>query len=138
MARELTVGHSVDEREILTALESLSLGATLKTAASPGAVQAAQGQSKVTKALMLVSGLSALAAEAQAWNSGQDSSPPVIALALLSIATGGLETLRKGLVAVRTATLNINFLMTVAVVGAVVIGQWPEAAMVTFFSASPR
>ncbi|MFX5987682.1 cation-transporting P-type ATPase, partial [Acinetobacter baumannii] len=28
-------------------------------------------------------------------------------------------------------TLNINFLMCLAVVGAVAIGSWPEAAMVT-------
>jgi Cd2+/Zn2+-exporting ATPase len=130
MARELVVGHELDDDgEILTALESLSLGAKIKAA---GTTEVPEAKGSATKWLMLVSGLSAVAAEAQAWTSGVENSWPVIALAVLSILTGGLETLRKGLVAIRTFTLNINFLMTVAVTGAVLIGQWPEAAMVTF------
>jgi len=52
------------------------------------------------------------------------------ALALGAIALAGLDTYTKGLSALRHARLNINALMTVAVVGAFVIGQWPEAAMV--------
>jgi Cd2+/Zn2+-exporting ATPase len=67
-----------------------------------------------------------------AWIGHNESSWPVIGLALVSIAIGGRDTLRKGLVALRTLTLNINFLMALAVAGAVAIGQWPEAAMVTF------
>lgn len=52
------------------------------------------------------------------------------ALAAAAIALSGLETYRKGLLALRQGRLNINALMTVAVTGAFVIGQWPEAAMV--------
>lgn len=52
------------------------------------------------------------------------------ALAAAAIALSGLETYRKGLTALRQGRLNINALMTVAVTGAFVIGQWPEAAMV--------
>ena len=51
------------------------------------------------------------------------------------MVTGGRETLKKGLIAVRNLTLNINFLMTVAIAGALVIQEWPEAAMVTFLFA---
>jgi Cd2+/Zn2+-exporting ATPase len=51
---------------------------------------------------------------------------------MASIATGGTKTLRKGVLAFRTLTLNINFLMTLAIAGAILLGQWPEAAMVTF------
>lgn len=133
MARELVIGHDLeDDREILTALESLSLGAKVKAAGTATSAEMPEAKATATKWLMLVSGLSAVASEAQAWTSGDESSWPVIGLAVLSILTGGLETLRKGLVAVRTFTLNINFLMTVAVTGAILIGQWPEAAMVTF------
>ena len=52
------------------------------------------------------------------------------ALALLAILISGVETYRKGWVALRHRTLNINALMCIAVTGAVLIGQWPEAAMV--------
>jgi Cd2+/Zn2+-exporting ATPase len=53
-----------------------------------------------------------------------------MALAVLAIALAGLGTYRKGLAALRSLRLNINALMTVAVTGAFVIGDWPEAAMV--------
>lgn len=59
----------------------------------------------------------------------------IVAMALASIALCGLPTLRKGLVALRTLTLNISFLMSVAVLGAASIGEWPEAAMVVFLFA---
>ncbi len=86
-------------------------------------------------ALLAVSGLAALAAEIVGWTTGREQSVVVIGLAVLSIVTGGPKTLRKALVAARTLTLNINLLMLIAVIGAVAIGQWPEAAMVTFLFA---
>ena len=87
------------------------------------------------KALLVVSGVAAVAAEALAWTTHQDNSPLVIALAVLSIVTGGWPTLKKGWIALKSVTLNINFLMSLAVLGAVAIGQWPEAAMVIFLFA---
>jgi Cd2+/Zn2+-exporting ATPase len=53
-----------------------------------------------------------------------------MALAAIAIALAGLSTYVKGLAALRNGRLNINALMTVAVTGAFLIGQWPEAAMV--------
>lgn len=50
--------------------------------------------------------------------------------AILAIALAGLTTYRKGWLAVSNLNLNINALMSVAVTGAVLIGQYPEAAMV--------
>ncbi len=77
-----------------------------------------------------VAGVAALAAEVVAWNSGNDGSLTVIALALFAIAVGGLDTLKKGWIALRHLSLNMNFLMSLAVIGAAIIGQWPEAAVV--------
>ena len=73
----------------------------------------------------------ALAAEILAWTGSSESSWPVVLLAVVSLATSGPATFRKAFTAARTLTLNINLLMTIAVIGAIVIGQWPEAAMVT-------
>ena len=53
-----------------------------------------------------------------------------LAIAAAAIALAGFGTFRKGLAALLHGRLNINALMTVAVIGAFVIGQWPEAAMV--------
>lgn len=55
----------------------------------------------------------------------------VLYFSLMAILLTGKETLRKGLVAIKNFTLNINFLIVIAIVGAFLIGEWPEAAMVT-------
>ncbi len=53
-----------------------------------------------------------------------------MALSAAAIGLAGFSTYVKGLAALRNLRLNINALMTVAVTGAFLIGQWPEAAMV--------
>ena len=56
----------------------------------------------------------------------------VAVIALVAILSGGLGTYKKGWIALKNFNLNINALMSIAVTGAVLIGQWPEAAMVMF------
>lgn len=53
-----------------------------------------------------------------------------LALALAAILMAGLEVFRNGILALAHRNLNMNALMAVAVVGGVLIGAWPEAAMV--------
>ncbi len=53
-----------------------------------------------------------------------------MAVAAIAIWFSGISTYRKGLAALRRGQLNMNALMGVAVTGAFLIGQWPEAAMV--------
>lgn len=53
-----------------------------------------------------------------------------MALSASAIGLAGFSTYVKGLAALRNLRLNINALMSVAVTGAFLIGQWPEAAMV--------
>lgn len=55
---------------------------------------------------------------------------PGMALAVLAIALSGLGVYQAGLQDLARLRLGINALMAVAVTGAVLIGQWPEAAMV--------
>ncbi len=51
-------------------------------------------------------------------------------LAAVAIALSGFSTYTKGLAALRRGQLNMNALMGVAVTGAFLIGEWPEAGMV--------
>lgn len=51
-------------------------------------------------------------------------------LAIITILLVGLPTYKKGIIAIKNKALNINALMSIAVTGALLIGQWPEAAMV--------
>ncbi|TQK01192.1 cation-translocating P-type ATPase [Herbaspirillum sp. SJZ107] len=138
MRRILSVHHRLDsEDSLLRALDAIGMHATLVQAdakASPSAVEDAPLDT-LQKALLGVSGLAASTAEVRAWTGHSDASPLVIALATISILSGGVPTLRKGWIALKTLTLNINFLMSLAVFGAIVLGQWPEAAMVIFLFA---
>ena len=133
--RELTVYHRLgDPSAIVLALERIDMAPLLVDArAHADAPPPALGPRQ--KILLAVGGLASVGAEAVAWVTGQEASWPVIALALVSILSAGLPTLRKGWIAVRNLTLNIYFLMSLAVIGAVVIGQWPEAAVVIFLFA---
>ncbi|WP_213878413.1 heavy metal translocating P-type ATPase [Pseudomonas sp. dw_358] len=78
-----------------------------------------------------VSGVMAVAAEVLHF-SGHAPGWLIASVALVSIAMGGLGTYKKGWIALKHWNLNINALMSIAVTGAVLIGQWPEAAMVMF------
>ena len=71
----------------------------------------------------------ALGSEAAQWLSGGNTWL-VAALAFSAILLGGLETYKKGWAALRRGNLNMNALMSVAVTGAVAIGEFPEAAVV--------
>ena len=89
--------------------------------------------------LLAVAGLCAAGAEALALLWKTDSAPLIVGLAIFAILTGGRETLQKGWQALRSFSLGIHFLMVVAVAGAIILGQWPEAAMVVFlFEVSER
>jgi len=80
---------------------------------------------------LAVSGVGALGAEVLHFTNAAPTW--VIALvALISIFNGGLTTYKKGWIALKNLNLNINALMSIAVTGAILIGQWPEAAMVMF------
>ncbi|MDO8684890.1 MAG: cation-translocating P-type ATPase [Armatimonadota bacterium] len=54
---------------------------------------------------------------------------PIYAAALLA---GGFHAARSGFYSVRSFTLDTNFLMTAAAIGAVALGDWMEGAMVLF------
>ncbi|WP_133751110.1 heavy metal translocating P-type ATPase [Pseudomonas sp. LP_7_YM] len=80
---------------------------------------------------LALSGVAAVAAEVIHFT-GAAPTWVVALIALIAIFSGGLTTYKKGWIALKNFNLNINALMSIAVTGAVLIGQWPEAAMVMF------
>lgn len=133
--RKLTVAHTPSSLPAI--LEALSEVGMPGQVDSPAA-QAAQVAAEAAKAswvrqhwTLLVGGVLAFVAElcALVWG---NYSIAAAALSFGAIALSGTSTYRKGLIALRHRSLNINALMSIAVTGAVLIGQWPEAAMVMF------
>lgn len=78
-----------------------------------------------------IAGFLALFAEVIAYNISDEQSLWVAILSLTAMVISGKTTLKKGWLALKTKTLNISSLMLIAITGAVLIGEWPEAAMVT-------
>ncbi len=126
MQRTLKIGHDPAALpEISAALMSLDLGAKLMDTKS---ATPADITPPVKWKRLLAAGIAALAAEIVEFSYGDTW--VVLVLALTAIALGGLSTYRKGWIALKNLNLNMNALMSFAVTGAMLIGQWPEAAMV--------
>ncbi|MBT3068908.1 heavy metal translocating P-type ATPase [Rhodoferax sp. U11-2br] len=127
MQRVLTVTHAPSAIEpILDAVRSLGFTPELASNATAQEEPAAE-PSKPWWPLAL-GGLAALGSEALHWAGAPTWL--VATLALVAVLASGLSTYKKGWIAVRNGNLNINALMSIAVTGALLIGQWPEAAMV--------
>jgi Cd2+/Zn2+-exporting ATPase len=128
MQRLLRVRHRFDDLEPLQRLiEGLGMQAVPM---AEGAPASAPAEVKKPWWPLALAGLVALAAEGCEWF-GLAPEWLVAALAILAILGAGLPTYRKGWIALKNRNLNINALMSIAVTGALLIGQWPEAAMVS-------
>ena len=126
--RILGVTHDLpNTAPIIEAVKSLGMQADPVEEGTP----AAEPPAKKHWWPLAVSGVGALGAEVLHFTNAAPTW--VIAMvALVSILSGGLTTYKKGWIALKNLNLNINALMSIAVTGAVLIGQWPEAAMVMF------
>ena len=130
--RLLDVHHRLpDDAPLRAAINAAGMSAEpIEAEAPPPAPPPALSAS--LKARMAIAGVAAIAAETLAFSGFDESGPVVIALSVATMLLGGLPTLRKGWIALKSVTLNIHLLMSLAVIGAIVLGQWPEAAMVVW------
>ena len=127
MQRVLTVDHQTQALPaIVEAIRSLGFDAQLPD--NTGRLVPSEPPRPAAWWPLGVAAAAALAAELSGWFTDITWLPAV--LAMLAIAIGGLGTYKKGLTALLNRNLNINALMSIAVTGALALGQWPEAAMV--------
>ena len=127
MQRVLTVVHDHDALpEVVKALQSIGFEPEL--ADDKGKYAQAAVEKKQSIVMLVIAAVFAFGAEVANWM----DMPTwfIFAASVIAIAISGLGTYKKGWVAIRNKNLNINALMSIAVTGAVLIGHWPEAAMV--------
>jgi Cd2+/Zn2+-exporting ATPase len=135
--RVLGVTHDLpSDALIIKAIESLGMQADPLTAGEKPETNNLPAPAKPWWPLAL-SGVTALAAEVIHFTNAAPNWA-VALVALVSILSGGVGTYKKGWIALKNFNLNINALMSIAVTGAVLIGQWPEAAMVMFRGRADR
>lgn len=137
MQRKLTVSHNLpDSQPIQAALHAIGMNAVVQSEQHPKAEQVPRHSlSTKTWWKMGIAAICALGAEIVAYTTANETSFVVVALALAAIFLSGLDTYKKGWIALKNRNLNINALMSIAVTGAILIGQWPETAMVMFLFA---
>ena len=134
LQRVLTVRHSASALPgVLSAIRDLGFTPVVEGSATANEEVQAAPRKKAWWPLAL-SGVAAVSSELLHF---AELAPEwvVAGVALLAILLCGLTTYKKGWIALKNRNLNINALMSIAVTGAVLIGQWPEAAMVMFLFA---
>lgn len=127
MQRVLTVVYKPNTlSEVVVALKEI--GFNPEVADDQGKFEHPAVEKQQSMLVLVIAACFALMAEVGVWF---DLPTWVTILAsVIAIALSGIGTYKKGLIAVRNFNLNINALMSIAVTGAVLIGHWPEAAMV--------
>ncbi|MBX9865684.1 MAG: heavy metal translocating P-type ATPase [Burkholderiales bacterium] len=130
--QELMVTHDLsDVQIILSAIKDIGMEASVKNSGASKQIKKKPTFAYKSWGLVAIAGLMALGAEVYAYFSQNEKSILVIFLSIGAIILVGKPTFKKGWLALRSFTLNINFLMMIAITGAAIIGEWPEAAMVT-------
>ncbi|WP_438390207.1 heavy metal translocating P-type ATPase [Caballeronia sp. DA-9] len=127
MQRVLTVEHTPGSLDaVLDAIRSL--GFTPDLPGPAGKPDAAAVESEKAWWPLALAGAAAVASEAASWSGASAWLCAILAIA--AVLACGMSTYKKGWVALSNGNLNINALMSIAVTGALVLRQWPEAAMV--------
>lgn len=127
MQRVLTVVHLADA---LPAIQAAIRELGMDSENVDGATDKAPDRPNAAKPWwpLALGGCAALTAEIIHWAGLPEWTAALLALS--AIAVSGIDTYRRGWIALRNGNLNINALMSIAVTGALVLRQWPEAAMV--------
>lgn len=129
-AAQLSVEHVISDSLIIQAVKQAGYSAekidkTLRRA-SVDVVWWKNGRTLAT----IVSGVLLVMASILDWFEVPNSL--VIPLYGLAIVSGGFHSAIRGYYSLRSLSLDMNFLMTIAVLGAAAIGEWSEGAAVAF------
>ena len=127
VARTMTVKHKIEDEDIERALAEIGFQATVQ---SDKEDEGAFWEKHKKTVLTIGSGIFTLLGFAL-WYSGFEENI-VLPIYVLAMTLGGLQIAKKGLAAVRNLSLDMNFLMTIAVIGAAALGEWLEGAMIIF------
>ena len=130
-AGKLTVEHALADTDIIKAVHQAGYQAVQDgLTARPGAQQSKQWWRKPRTLATIISGVFLAAAILMDWAGISESI--VIPVYLSAMVIGGYHVAKSGLYGLRSLTMDTNFLMTIAAVGAVAIGEWSEGATVVF------
>lgn len=130
-AGKLTVEHSLTDSAIMKVVQEAGYQAVRDNGITrPGTHPTEAWWRKPRTLATIVSGVFLGAAMLVDWFGASNSF--VIPLYLIAMVIGGYHVAKSGLYGLKSLTLDTNFLMTIAAVGAVAIGEYSEGATVVF------
>lgn len=132
MANQLIVSHRCPISDIQQALEELGFRSELAERVGPPADSSFWQRHKLLMLTVISGVLAILGGTLRYFHIADRMAIPILFIAILA---GGFHIFKKGWAEARHLTLGMNFLMSIAVVGAMIIGEWSEAAMVIFLFA---
>lgn len=136
MAGTATIAHakSVTPEQLIKAIGTAGLTASQAGHGGKSEDEHGEGSRRAHLVSVIVSGIFTGGSLLFQW---QNLFPPYgkAAAALVAIIAGGWFILPKAIRALRQHSLDMNVLMSVAVIGAACIGEWTEAAAVVFLFA---
>ena len=134
VGRRVRVRHDLSSSvTIEAAIRELGMRPSVVAAAEGASLE--RGLSRRSIVVMVLAGVFAVGSEVAVIAGADEQSVLVALMALAAIVLGGRDTLRKGVQALRSLRMTMSLLMSVAVIGAIAIGQWPEAAVVIWLFA---
>jgi Cd2+/Zn2+-exporting ATPase len=129
-AGKMTVEHTITDNEIIETVQQAGYQAV---ADITGGSLATENQGWWRNPRMLatiLAGLSLASALLLEWTGASEQ--VLIPIYVLTMIVGGYHVAKSGLYGLKSMTLDTNFLMVIAVVGAAAIGEWSEGATVVF------
>lgn len=123
---KMTVTHSVSERDIITTVQQAGYQAVRH-----GGKIISNPWWKQSRMLAAAASGILLAAALMIDRAGLNAIP----LYIMVMLTGGFHVAKSGFYALKSMTLDMNFLMVTAALGAAAIGEWSEGATVVFLFA---
>ncbi len=134
VGRRVRVRHDLSSSATIeAAIRELGMRPSVVAAAEGASLE--RGLSRRSIVVMVLAGVLAVGSEVAVIAGADEQSVLVALMALAAIVLGGRDTLRKGVQALRSLRMTMSLLMSVAVIGAIAIGQWPEAAVVIWLFA---
>ncbi|MDA8210557.1 MAG: heavy metal translocating P-type ATPase [Clostridia bacterium] len=130
-AGKLTVKHSASVESILKAIEAAGYQGQLANEERKQPQRNFFGDSKLL--LTAISGILVAAGFVLSYLNLPEYL--VTSVYLAAILSGGFYTAKSGWYSLKSLSLDMNFLMAVAVIGAAAIGEWAEGATVVFLFA---
>jgi len=127
---KLTVEHTIKEADIIKAVEQAGYSTEREGKGNQSIESKAAWWTNKRTQTTVVSGILLVVATAMEWFGVRDD--VIIPLYIVTAIIGGYHAAKSGFYGLRSLSFDMNFLMTVAVIGASVIGEWGEGATVAF------